>query len=422
MGTDKALAIVVGGGPAPGINGVIGSVAIEACNSGLKVYGILDGFKWLAKGDSSHVVELIPEAVSRVHLEGGSILRTSRENPTESEEKMANVCRALEDLNVGYLVTIGGDDTAFTSRCVAKALAGKIQVVHVPKTVDNDLPLREPQPTFGYNTAREVGARLVENLMADSKTTSRWYFVVAMGRSAGHLALGMAKSAGAHLCIIPEELADDTPLDSVLDVIEGAMLKRKALGRPDGVAVVAEGVALKLDPAVWQDEPLAQVKYDEHGHMRLAEVDFARILKREVEKRFRDRGEKVTIVSKEIGYELRCAPPSAFDRDYTRDLGCAAVEYLLGKLEGYPVKPGGMMAMEGSDMVVLDLDDLKDPATDRTRVRTVRTDSDHYRIALKYQMRITKADLACDGCCQQIAEAAGLTPEQLRDKFGPVAT
>jgi len=80
-----------------------------------------------------------------------------------------------------------------------------------------------------------------------------------------------------------------------------------------------------------------------------------------------------------------------------------------------------MMAMEGSNMVVLDLDDLKDPATGRTRVRTVNINSDHYRIALKYQMRITKADLACEGCCQQIAEAAGLTPEQLRDKFGPVA-
>ena len=417
----KTLAIVVGGGPAPGINGVIGSVTIEAANNGLKVLGIYDGFKWLVKGDASHVVELDPQHISRVHLQGGSILRTSRENPTTSEEKMANVTKALRELGVGYLVTIGGDDTAYSSRKVAEAFGGEVQVVHVPKTVDNDLPLMEGQPTFGYQTARDVGAKLVQNLLEDSKTTGRWYFVIAMGRSAGHLALGMAKSAGAHLCLIPEEFDQDVPMDTLLDMIEGTMLKRKAMGRPDGVAVMAEGVGLKLDPKVWENEPLATIKHDEHGHVRLAEVDLGRIIKREIEKRFKARDEKITIVAKDIGYELRCAPPCAFDCEYTRNLGCGAVQFLLGQLAEFPVKPGCMMGMEGDKVVVLDLDDLKDPDSGRTAVRRVNLDNDQYKVAVHYQLRITKADLACDDCCAKIAEAGKMTIDELRAKFGPVA-
>ena len=419
----NVLAVLAGGGPAPGINGVIGSAAIEACDNGLKVLGIYDGFKHLVAGDTTKVVELTPEMVSRIHLQGGSILRTSRENPTTDERKMANVVNALKELNVGYLVTIGGDDTAYSSRCVAEALDNEVKVVHVPKTIDNDLPLRESYPTFGYQTARDVGARLVQNLLEDSKTTGRWYFVVAMGRSAGFLAMGMAKSAGAHLCLIPEELDDNESLDTLLDTIEAAMLKRKALGRPDGVAVVAEGVALKLDPAVWEGDPLATVKFDEHGHMRLAEVDFARILKREIEKRFKARGQKVTIVSKDIGYELRCAPPNAFDCEYTRNLGSGAVQYLLGILPKpeLEIKPGRMMAIEDDDIVVLDLDQLKDPETGKTKVRRVGLDSDQYRVALRYQMRLTKKDLECAEFLTKLADAAGMSAAEVKQRFAKVA-
>ncbi len=419
----KVLAILAGGGPAPGINGVIGSAALEAADNGLKVIGILDGFKHLVKGDTSQIIELAPEHVSRIHLNGGSILRTSRENPTSAPEKMANVVKALKALNVSYLVTIGGDDTAFSSRTVGETLNNEIKVVHVPKTIDNDLPLKESSPTFGYQTAREVGAKLVQNLMEDSRTTSRWYFVVAMGRSAGFLSMGMAKSAGAHLCLIPEEFQDHASMDCVLDVIEGAMIKRKVKGRPDGVAVIAEGVALKLDPGVWEGDPFASVKFDEHGHMRLAEVDFARILKREIEKRFADRGQQITIVSADIGYELRCAPPCAFDCEYTRNLGSGAVQYLLGILPNpeFPVKPGCMMAMEDDDIVVLDLEKLKDPETGKTRVRRVNLNSDQYRVAVRYQMRLKKRDLECDDMAAKLAETAGMSVDDLRARFAATA-
>ncbi len=419
----KILAILVGGGPAPGINGVIGSAALEAMGNGLRVIGIYDGFRWLAKGDSSQVVELTRETVSRIHLQGGSILRTSRTNPAESEETMANAVDTLKKLNVSYLITIGGDDPASSSRRIAERLAGTIQVVHVPKTIDNDLPLKEGQPTFGYQTARELGYQLLQNLLEDSKTTGRWYVVVAMGRSAGHLALGMAKSAGAHLCVIPEELDKNQSFDTVVDLIEAAMLKRQAMGRPDGVVVIAEGVALKLDPEVWERpeyEGLAKIKEDDFGHLRLAEVEFAVILKRGIEKRFSDRGEKVTTVASTIGYELRCAPPTAFDSEYTRKLGCGAVQYLLGQLPGYEVKPGCMMGVEDDELVVLDLDTLKDD-TGHTQVRLVNMDGDHYRTALRYQMRLTKADLDSDVSCAKLAEAGKVSMDEVRQKFGYLA-
>ena len=171
------LAVVVGGGPAPGINGVISAVTFEAVKQGLEVIGVYDGFKWLAKGDSTQTLKLIPDNISRIHTRGGSIIRTSRENPTKSPEKMANVVKALNELGVKYLVTIGGDDTAFTSTQVEKAAGGKIAVCHVPKTIDNDLPLPHGVPTFGFETAAQLGGQLVSNLMEDSQTAFRWYFV-----------------------------------------------------------------------------------------------------------------------------------------------------------------------------------------------------------------------------------------------------
>src|SRR5215831_10067400 len=133
----RTLAILVGGGPSPGINAVIAAAAIEARNQGLRVLGCMDGFKWLMQRDVTHVRELEIGDVSRIHFEGGSILRTSRANPTRTAESLQNVVQTLRDLDVSYLVTIGGDDTAFASSRIARATSGELRVVHVPKTIDN---------------------------------------------------------------------------------------------------------------------------------------------------------------------------------------------------------------------------------------------------------------------------------------------
>src|SRR5689334_10359143 len=237
MSAGRRLGILVGGGPAPGINTVISSAAIEAINEGFDVVGIRDGFKNLVRKDVSKIRPLTIDDVSRVHLTGGSVLGTSRENPTKSAEALQAVVDTLQQAGVTHLVTIGGDDTALSSRTVAERSQGAIKSVHVPKTIDNDLPLPPHVPTFGFQTARHVGAELVQNLMEDARSTRRWYVVVAMGRKAGHLALGIGKAAGATLTVVAEEWTSTTyvPFATICDIVEGAIIKRRASGRHFGV-------------------------------------------------------------------------------------------------------------------------------------------------------------------------------------------
>src|SRR5450755_1694050 len=177
---DKRLAILVAGGPAPGINSVIGAATIRACLSGVEVLGIQEGFKWIMQGDTTHVTPLTISDTSRIHFRGGATLGVSRANPTKDPVLLQKTLGALDALGVGRLVTIGGDDTAYSAFLLAQASQGRLNVVHVPKTIDNDLDLPLETSTFGYTTARSIGAGLVQNLMVDAKTTGRWYFVVAM--------------------------------------------------------------------------------------------------------------------------------------------------------------------------------------------------------------------------------------------------
>src|SRR4030067_3223915 len=206
----KKLAILVGGGPAPGINSVIGAATIRASVEGVEVLGIRDGFKWLMIGDISHTKELTIDSVSRIHFRGGSYIGISRSNPTKDKKHLENTVTSLLRLNVDKLISIGGDDTAFSALKVDEMAAGRIKVVNVPKTIDNDLDLPHGIPTFGFQTARHIGVEVVKNLMVDAKTTSRWYFVVTMGRKAGNLALGIGKAAGATLTLLPEEFPQPT--------------------------------------------------------------------------------------------------------------------------------------------------------------------------------------------------------------------
>src|SRR5947209_17303615 len=275
MTNKDVLAILVGGGPAPGINAVISAAAIEAINEGFQVLGVQDGFKWLMREDTSKVRPLRIEDVSRIHLQGGSVLGTARDNPTKSEESTRAVVGTLRRLGVTHLVTIGGDDTARSSSFVAEHSGHEIKVVNVPKTIDNDLPLPPHIPTFGYQTARHIGVELVQNLLEDARSTKRWFVVVAMGRKAGHLALGIGKAAGATLTVIGEEFEREAmAFSDICDIVEGAIIKRRAMKRPYGVAVLAEGLIEKLDPQELSD--LQDVERDAHGHISFAEVDLAR--------------------------------------------------------------------------------------------------------------------------------------------------
>ena len=159
--------------------------------------------------------------------------------------------------------------------------------MHVPKTIDNDLDLPWGIPTFGFQTARHIGVEIVQNLMVDAQTTSRWYFVVSMGRKAGHLALGIGKATGATLTLIPEEFPDHvSKLSHIVDILVGAIIKRLSYGRTDGVAVLAEGLVEHLDPK--DLEYLVNVERDAHDNIRIAEINFGEILKYKVQERLKE--------------------------------------------------------------------------------------------------------------------------------------
>lgn len=407
----KVLAIVVGGGPAPGINGVISAVTIEAINNRIKVIGIYDGFKWLATGDISHIKLLQISDVSRIHLSGGSIIRTSRENPTKSKEKLKNVVKALKELKVNYLVSIGGDDTAFTTSVIEKEMRGQIRIVHVPKTIDNDLPLPEYASTFGYQTARQVGVSLVQNIMEDAQTTGRWYFVVTMGRKAGHLALGIGKASGATLTIISEEFKDKyVSLKRLCDILEGAIIKRKSMGRDDGVAILAEGLAERFNPD--ELKKLGHIELDEFDHIRLAELNLGKIVKDEIRRRFEERNQKIsTPVIKKIGYEVRCAPPIPFDSELARDLGFGAVKFLLRG------GSGALINIQEKKLTPIFLSEMIDPSTSKIKVRYVDTNTESYEVTLKYMIRLKPEDFQDKEQTKKLATTANLTSDEFTRKF-----
>jgi 6-phosphofructokinase 1 len=405
----KKLAILVGGGPAPGINSVIGAATIRAALEGMDVVGIRDGFEGLMHGDIEHIVPLTIEGVSRIHFRGGSHIGISRANPTSDPKALENVVISLLRLDVTGLLTIGGDDTAYSAMKLEERAQGRIHVVHVPKTIDNDLDLPPTVDTFGFQTARHYGAEIVKNLMVDARTTSRWYFVITMGRKAGHLALGIGKAAGSTLTLIPEEFPKPLRLKTIVDTLVGAIIKRLSYGRRDGVAMIAEGVVLDVDPNDLAS--LHEVERDAHGNLRIAEVNIGEILKAQVAARLKALGMKATLVAKNIGYELRCADPIPYDMEYTRDLGYCAAKFLLA---------GGnaaMISMQGGHFVPIPFSALIDRETGRARLRLVDTHSTRYAIARRYMIRLRRDDFDDPHELAKFAATAGLSLEEFRRQF-----
>jgi len=377
----ETLAILVGGGPAPGINGVIAAATREAERNGRRVIGVQEGYRYLALGDPSHAHELTSDDVEGIERRGGSVLGTSRTNPSKDEQTLANCVTTLEALGVKYLVTIGGDDTTSGARRISEETRGKISVAAVPKTIDNDLPLPEGIPTFGYETARSVGAGIVSTLVEDARTTgSRWYVAVTMGRSSGALTLGIAAASGATRALIPESyLGREIRMAEIVDTIVGSILKRRSQGRNSGVVLVAEGMAELLASDLATS---GSVGRDAYGNVLLADLPLGMMLADAINKRLLEFGVSMSIVAKDIGYELRCAPPVAFDIEYTRALGYGAVRYLLGG------GSGALISYQGGKIVPLTFDDLRDPKTQRIRTRIVDITSDNYQIAQAFSTRL----------------------------------
>ncbi len=405
----EIVGIVVGGGPAPGINGVIGAATIEAINHGKKVVGIVGGFNSLFEGNKNSVHPLTIEDVSRIHTTGGSILRTSRDSPENAKAKFKTLMTTLKQIGIKYLITIGGEGTLFMAHWIEREGRGSINVVHTPKTIDNDIPIPGGLSTFGYQTARHVGVGLVNNIMEDAKTMGRWYFISTMGRHTGHLALGIGKASGATITLIPEEFPEARlSIKKITDILAGSIIKRLSMGKDHGVAIIAEGIVEKLEPS--ELDRCENVQKDETtGKIRLPDIQIARVLKDSVRDELHSIGIKTTIVSMNIGYELRAADPIPFDVEYTKNLGYGAIRYLLKGGTGamIVVYEGHIMSIPFVEMI---------DSQGAIKIRKVDINSEIYEVARKYMIRLEKEDFEEDHL-KRLAAVTKMSQEEFKAKF-----
>ncbi len=406
----ETVGIIVGGGPAPGINGVISAATIEAINGGMRVVGIKGGFKSLFEGNEDAIMELSIEDVSRIHSQGGAILRTSREYPERVKEKFPVLMNMLKKSGIKYLITVGGDGTLFMANWIDKEARGSISVVHVPKTIDNDIPLPGGVSTFGYQTARHWGVEIVKNIMEDAKTTGRWYFITTMGRHTGHLALGIGNAAGATLTLIPEEFGrEKISLKKISDIIVGSVIKRLSMGKDHGVVILAEGISERFD--LEELKGLEQLEKDETGRIRLSEIQLGRLVKNFVKKTLESMNISVTIVDKNIGYELRAADPIPYDVEYTRDLGYGAIRYLLRG------GTGALITQYEGRLRSIPFVDIIDYSTGKVNLRRVDVRSETYEAAQKYMIKLLPEDLQGDAL-ESLARTVDMTPQEFVKRFG----
>lgn len=315
----KSIAILCAGGPAPGINTVISTISKVFLKDGYRIIGIHDGYKNLFNGKAD-TVDINFHYADRIFPRGGSTLRMSRYKPKDDEFS----ADFFLDNNVKLLVTIGGDDTASSSNRLAKFLAKKkveIQNIHVPKTIDNDIPLPDGMPTFGFNSAKDAGVAIGNIIYEDSRTSGNWFVIASMGRSAGHLAFEIGASCHFPIIIIPEMFNKTRiTLSKVIDLIVSSMVKRMVEGIGYGVAIVSEGIFHVLD-----DEDIKNCgitfTYDAHGHPELGNVSKAHIINVLVQRKLKELDIQINSRPVEMGYELRCHRPVAYDLTLCTILG-----------------------------------------------------------------------------------------------------
>lgn len=320
----ESIAILCAGGPAPGINTVVSSVAKVFLENGYEVIGVHGGYGGIF-GEKENIEYLDFEFADINFNRGGSALKMSRYKPKDEEF----TSDFFVSHNVKLLVTIGGDDTASTANRLTKYLRDHdvdVKNIHVPKTIDNDLPLPEGIPTFGYHSAKEEGVKIASTVYEDARTSGNWFVLSAMGREAGHLAFGMGTSCHMPMIVIPE-MFDKTQisLDKITRLLISSIIKRRMLGIEYGVAVVSEGVFHFMDDEEIENAGV-NFTYDDHGHPELGNVSKAHIFNILLQRKLRELNIKVKSRPVEIGYEIRCIRPIAYDLNYTTILGTGVMK------------------------------------------------------------------------------------------------
>jgi 6-phosphofructokinase 1 len=381
----ESIAILCAGGPAPGINTVVGSVTKVFLNAGYTVIGIHEGYKTIFT-DKPNTEILDFTFADSIYSRGGSALKMSRYKPKDEEFKTD----FFVNNNIKLLVTIGGDDTASTANRLSKFLAQnkvKVSNIHVPKTIDNDLPLPEGIPTFGYHSAKEEGVRIGTTIYEDARTSGNWFVVSAMGREAGHLAFGIGTACHFPMIIIPEMFhKTKITFDKITRLVISSMIKRKLLGIEYGVAIISEGVFHFMSDEEIEGTGI-NFTYDEHGHPELGNVSKAHIFNLLVQRKLKKLNLTVRSRPNEIGYELRCIRPIAFDLAYATLLGTGTYKLFKEGLTGCMI----IQNYKG-DVEPLYLKDVEDDRG-KVRPRLVNIDSERVRLIFDNNLHyITKND------------------------------
>lgn len=349
----KSVAIICGGGPAPGINAVISSVAKIFLKDGYRVIGVHEGYKGIFSNDPQ-IKEFNFDHADRIFSRGGSTLIMGRYKPKDHEFNI----KFFVDYNVKLLVTIGGDDTASTANRLSKFLKSNnldVRNIHVPKTIDNDLPLPDRNPTFGFHSAKDEGVRIGNTVYEDARTSQNWFIISTMGRSAGHLAFGIASACHFPMMIIPEMFSKTKPtLDKIINLVISSMIKRRILGIHYGVALVSEGVFHILDENELKESGIL-FTYDDHGHPELGNVSKSTIFNVLVQEKLKSLDIKIKSRPVELGYELRCCRPIGFDLTLCTLLGVGVKKLFEAGMTGCIVTTNS-----NGDISPLYLSDIED--------------------------------------------------------------
>lgn len=380
----ESVAILCGGGPAPGINTVVATIAKRFIDKGFRVLGLNYGYKTLFT-DEPDFIEFNFDLADRIFNKGGSYLKMSRHKPKDSEFST----KFFAEHNVKLLVTIGGDDTASSANRLTKFLEDhqiKIQNIHVPKTIDNDLPLPHNLTTFGYHSAKNEGVKIASTVYEDGRTSGNWFVVCSMGREAGHLAFGIGASAHYPMIIVPEMFKNvEITFERMIRMMVSAIVKRILLGIDYGAIIISEGVFHFMT-----DERIIEsgitFSYDEHGHPELGKVSKAHIFNSLLQLELNRLRIKVKSRPVEIGYEIRCIDPTAFDLRYCSALG-NGVQELFERGES------GCIVVSRPDGKVEPLY-LKDIAGEDGKIkpRLLETDSEAYKLIFNSMASIKEAD------------------------------
>ena len=385
-----AVIILCGGGPAPGMNSVSMSVAKTFITKGYRVIGLHGGYSGLFS-KNARTEDLTFAIADRYFNRGGSYLEMSRFKPTDADFENNFNLDLFKDNNIKLLVTIGGDDTASTANRISKFLAAKgypIANIHCPKTIDNDLPLPANAPTFGYNSAKNEGAHLARTVYEDARTSGNWLVISAMGRTCGSLALGIGEATHCPMTIIPEMFnKTEICLEKVVKLSISAILKRKVMGINYGTIVAAEGLFHEFK-AEEMEAAGVHFSYDDHGHPELGKVSKAVLFNDLLEAEFKKIGLKVKSRPVEIGYDVRCQDPVAYDLTYCTELAMGVYQLFS---EG---KTGCMVYVDAyGNVSPLYLADLQDPKTGKIPPRVVDinagTAQNYYKYIAHY---VTEAD------------------------------